>query len=204
MPNWSENSLTIIGPHEQLEAFLAKAEDEKHQSLLSLQRLLPIPEELDVPVTSNELDPRSADEQELARREENVRKYGSSDSFAWRVANWGTKWDLCDVTRSEVLPPAEHGWDSCINFRFSSAWSPAVPAFADLSKEFGLIFVVTYYLIDENFGGSIVFIRGDAIQISARHDLFEFEDGLDAEGSEAVASVTDPAQIGAFHDDILF
>ena len=62
---------------------------------------------------------------------------GDQDWYMWRVNNWGTKWDICDVYIDNNAEP-----DS-IEFSFSTAWAPPVEAFAtwaiaDGRVEFGL------------------------------------------------------------------
>lgn len=53
--------------------------------------------------------------------------------YDWRLENWGTKWDVCDVqiTQSLLLDdePSDDPWTMNASFSFNcwTAWSPPVP-----------------------------------------------------------------------------
>ena len=51
--------------------------------------------------------------------------------YDWRVNNWGTKWDVCDV---QITNPIEHNEDGTSTFGFNcwTAWSPPVPVWKKL------------------------------------------------------------------------
>ena len=78
MPNNCQNILTVRGPKEDLKKFEEKSEDGKFQ----LGHHIPCPEEL-VEQTANFTD-----------KPDMIAKYGYSDWYGWRMANWGTKWDV--------------------------------------------------------------------------------------------------------------
>lgn len=50
--------------------------------------------------------------------------------YNWRVANWWSKWELCDCA---VFP----GWlEGSLELQFWTAWSPQIPVFQKLSKKY--------------------------------------------------------------------
>lgn len=82
MPNWCENKIQITGPDKDLKKFLEEAEGpvddcgEVKSSAISMERLLPPPENLD----------------------DNAR-------VLWQIENWGTKWD-CPTEDVNIYPEA--------------------------------------------------------------------------------------------------
>lgn len=49
---------------------------------------------------------------------------GDQEWYAWNVSNWGTKWDVTDVTMLDDTK------DDSVTVEFSTAWSPPVEAFS--------------------------------------------------------------------------
>lgn len=49
-------------------------------------------------------------------------KYGFTSWYDWNIANWGTKWDLCDVIKTRIDA-------NTIQLSFESAWSPPIEAY---------------------------------------------------------------------------
>lgn len=48
---------------------------------------------------------------------------GDQDWYSWNIANWGTKWDICDAYIDQATEEDE------ITISFSTAWAPPVDAF---------------------------------------------------------------------------
>ena len=103
MPNWCNNSITISGSTETLQPLWEEAN--KEDSGL-LQAMVPMPSEL-----------------------EDTTKGSNGDAlnwYDWRVANWGTKWDV----DTEGLEFHDNGdGTSSISGWFDSAWSPPIEAY---------------------------------------------------------------------------
>ena len=93
-----------------------------------LQALIPCPEELN----DNELTTSYGDEEKQkaveAKRAEMKDKYGYASWYDWNIANWGTKWDLCDVTKTRIDA-------NTIQLSFESAWLPPIEAYDRLLEE---------------------------------------------------------------------
>ena len=121
MPNWCNNIATL---RHNDPAVIDKIE----QAEGVLQALIPCPEELN----DNELTTSYGDEDKQkvveAKRAEMKAKYGYASWYDWNIANWGTKWDLCDVTKTRIDA-------NTIQLSFESAWSPPVEAYARLLEE---------------------------------------------------------------------
>jgi len=101
MPNWCQNHLTIDGPRDQLVAFRDAAKMMREDGKLvpfQIGQIVPEPPKG---------DPRCIPSE---------RHQGGWDWYSWRVQNWGSKWDVCDVTLKE-------DGDRLV-YAFDSAWAP--------------------------------------------------------------------------------
>ena len=95
MPNWCNNSIVIEGPADKIRALWAAATANEDQGLL------------------NALTPMPAD---LA---------AEGSWYDWRVAHWGTKWDV-DLDGLELV---EEDGRARIEGYADSAWGPPLEAF---------------------------------------------------------------------------
>lgn len=112
MPNWCDNMLTIEGNRKQLKEFKNAVKDVNSDGdvlPLSLEKLHPIPKELD-----GTQSPPDKKNKEL------IEKYGSDNWYDWCINNWGTKWDVSNSS-SIVSQSADQ-----IKYHFDSAWSPPI------------------------------------------------------------------------------
>jgi hypothetical protein len=97
MPNWCENRVYIEASPAEIEAMIAAIQSDGEKGLLN--HLRPEPEHGQD--TEGELP----------------------SWYAWRIENWGTKWEVDAEITSHSLGD---GW---INIAFDSAWSPPLEAF---------------------------------------------------------------------------
>ncbi len=116
MPNWCNNSVTIRGPKEKIEAFQKFLDDNNGKDWFDFFH--PCPQELkdvgNIPVNQ-------------AGNADLLAKYGHSDWYSWSVDNWGTKWN-CDA----------QDWSSdgeSITFWFDSAWSPPIALYSFIEQD---------------------------------------------------------------------
>jgi hypothetical protein len=108
MPNWCENILKVEGPAKEIARFKKAAKGRGPYStrkdpvrVLSLHALVPQPTKF---------------------------KKEGSDWYNWRLANWGTKWDVDSRYISEDK--------ECLEYGFGSAWSPPVEWLAQVGPKF--------------------------------------------------------------------
>jgi hypothetical protein len=108
MPNWCECILKVSGPPKEITRFKKKAKGrgpnpaaEDKTRPLSLHALVPQPEKF---------------------------KKEGSDWYNWRLANWGTKWDVDSRVISEDKDTLEYGFDS--------AWSPPMEWLSQVGPKF--------------------------------------------------------------------
>lgn len=118
MPNWVYNVMKVSGNAEELKNFRASAEDKKEKCLLSFERLNPTPPAF------------LEDEQGITPK-----------WYAWRLANWGCKWDASDVEREEIT----HHKKQALLYRFITPWSPPVEFLRTLGKLYPLLTFSLHY-----------------------------------------------------------
>lgn len=135
MPNWCSNQLTITGSPKEIAKLIKKVEitkseatDNHLESIFSCHRIIPRP--------INKQD----------------------DWYEWNVANWGSKWDLNDVTLRGDVDSKE------ITYYFESAWSPISPVVEALAKEFKkLSFAYTFYETGSDYWGEVEYKKGEVV-----------------------------------------
>ncbi len=123
MPNNFVHDVSVLGPNEELKAFLEhfnKNED------LDFQTIIPMPAILFGTVAGSFTNYRNF----LAAKE-----VGHSNWYDWRLEHWGTKWNAYDCTL--LIVPKSDVDSSEINrlrFQFTTAWSFPVPIFNRLAE----------------------------------------------------------------------
>jgi hypothetical protein len=143
MPNWCENNLYVSGPRQDLQNFmsLARVEDSNDdKGSLSLKKIFPRPK-------------------------------GSAEEFLseydWRVANWGTKWDL------DIWTFSDNG--SEIIWSFGSANKPPIDAIRHVSKIFPTLeFKMEFWEYIEDFAGRLTCKNDDGVAELGKPDDFDF------------------------------
>jgi len=112
MPNWCNNTLSIQGPTDTLKPLWEEANREGSGLLNAMK---PMPEELDGTTSPA---PKEGTPQPLID--------GYNNWYDWRVANWGTKWDV-DLEGLEFKDNGD-GTAAIVGW-FDSAWAPPIEAY---------------------------------------------------------------------------
>ncbi len=141
MANWCKNSLEVIGNDSKTEDFVKKFMEN------GISAFIPTPKELeDVASPVEILSPEIA--------EKNIEKYGATDWCDWRIENWGTKWDVGELTLSGRE-------EEYALFTFDTAWSPIVAAIEKIAGDYPeLMFTLDYEESGNGFFGRAVFRDG--------------------------------------------
>ena len=144
MPNWCQNSVTLR--HADA-AMIARAAEGFAKGEF-LQTFLPCPEAL--LNTDSIYYPDSMQDEKAAhdlKESINFKNYGFRNWYDWKVANWGTKWDIGEedgLTRVN---------DHELSLAFDSAWSPPIGAYEQL-LDLGFEIEAFYYESGQAFCGS--------------------------------------------------
>lgn len=142
MPNWTENSLRLHHDNPEMitRAMTAMKEDR------FFSEFAPCPKDLSE-TTSGFYGKDTREQKELELKQKaNIDKHGFSDWYSWCNANWGTKWDACEVDATQLNP-------NTLTARFDTAWSPPV-AFYETLKDMGFVVIAYYYEPGMAFCGS--------------------------------------------------
>lgn len=154
MPNWCTNKLYVRGAQEELDKFAERVRGDLNGKdlALSFQTIAPQPEglEKEVPLFGSA----------LGKREPLI----VEGWYAWRLQNWGTKWDLADVYTSigteEIL------------YEFDTAWSPPTELIKHLLEKYpALRFLLEYAECGNDFWGVLdtkeeLFTEGDSQDVT--------------------------------------
>ena len=143
MPNWCWNHLEVTGDEIQLREFVEKSTiNIEENDEFSFNGTYPMPEDLNI--TSGT---QTQEEKEQAIL--NEAKYGYTDWYHWRVAEWGTKWDACE---SHI----DHNDINYFAVTFESAWSPPIAWIDNIMQDFpDLSFTLEYEEPVMCFGGRL-------------------------------------------------
>ena len=126
MPNWCSNTLKIT--HNDTAQIRRAVEAFSRGEFM--QEFDPCPQDL-LDTMAGSYGAGSPEQYELeARNARNLEQYGFSNWYDWKVANWGTKWDVGDKDGPEYTQGA-----TSVTFYFDSAWSPPLEFFATLEDQ---------------------------------------------------------------------
>ena len=161
MPNWCNNTMSISHPNAAKIKKAAKA----WNSGKFLQTMIPCPSELIETEASN-----AGDDENKAKVAANLEKYGYAHWYDYRVAEWGTKWD---VGRDPSYGDDAIVTNKSFSVGFDSAWSPPCAAYAKL-KALGYTITAYYYEPGMDFCGRWIDGQDDCYDISkdgVPHDI---------------------------------
>ena len=163
MPNWCDNSLSLVGPTKELKRLRQAYIDGE-----LFEAILPCPKELKGTTADG------------STNEDLVKKHGHSDWYSFATTEWGTKWDIGseDGDKCEEIVPNgnddEIGETARWTFFFQTAWAPPIGVYEKLFED-GFEVYATYYEPGCDFAG--IWEDGDdqGITLSDEPDKF-FED----------------------------
>jgi len=128
MPNWCSNSITIQGSTETLKPLWEEANREGSGLL---NAMVPMPSALEGTTSPA---PKEGTPQPLVD--------GHDNWYAWRLENWGTKWDV-DLDGLEFTDNGDG--TSEITGWFQSAWSPPIEAYNTFLDDMDGVYISADY-----------------------------------------------------------
>ena len=175
MPNWCECELTVTGPEADLTRFKETAR-EKYPQEGETPRVLDENSFLPYPAKFRKKDERRrewAKENSIGGDPRNGLKEGvsysdcpkdgfNSGGYEWCIANWGTKWGICEPAVVEESP-------RLAAYTFSCAWGPCLPVIEKMGEMFPTLrFVLNYYEGGMCFQGTLVVEDGETTHDESR------------------------------------
>lgn len=172
MPNWCNNHMTVIGPKEDVDAFVEKARGAGPKYALSAfeKRLraenseqadavfgeLAVREQIDE-LDFNQFVPVPQDILNAGFDNDN-RPWPKSgppvDGYSWQSEYWGTKWNAADIAVTRVSPTE-------VEYEFDTAWSCPRPVIAAMAAQFPTLTIALSYGEEFPSRGRICYVRGD-------------------------------------------
>lgn len=153
MPNWCSNTIDVIGDPNNMKEFKifvrkAKLEDINTKEREFFNNLVPMPKKL------LDTESRSGIDGEFKSAMQGNKKKRYSNWYNWRLAHWGTKWD--------VEPNVYFVEDNHIQMWYDTAWSPANDFWATVTKKFpSLTIKIRYYEEGHGYIGETHFYNGE-------------------------------------------
>jgi hypothetical protein len=142
MPNWCNNVVEMSAISKEMIDRVAKAAPTGNL----LQEFLPCPQDLLDTVSGSHgqgtPEQTALEDQQAA----NVKQYGYPTWYEWKIANWGTKWDVGDC----IATVSDDGYS--VTLTFDTAWSPPIGAYEKLT-ELGFTIKAFYYEPGMQFAG---------------------------------------------------
>lgn len=171
MPNWVYNSVTVTADKASSEAISDLAKLVTQVSKKYTIKTIDFPkkslnETVNTEVSEpfllwNIIKPVGADLK--AYRKSLVKSSATPFWYEWNIANWGTKWEVSDVTFTDVS-------SRCKKYTFSTAWSAPVPVLQSLSMQYPKLNIELEWEEEQGFG-AVYNIKNGGITISKEWDI---------------------------------
>mgnify|MGYP002737186235 CR=1 FL=1 len=172
MPNWCSNTTEVLGPEKDVRELLKLARQPQYQlegedpesnlevyePAFSMNGVIPMPSHLLGKSTT-----LGKDDGEFAKAIAGDQTVEYSDWYHWRLAHWGTKWDLSADT-TFVSPVIVQDDNASFEMSYDTAWSPVCDFWLQVSKKFPSLRIdVRYYEEGCNFIGQAIFEGGETL-----------------------------------------
>ena len=143
MPNWCNNSISIQGGSDTIKTLWEEATKEGSGLLNAMK---PMPKELE---NTTSPTPEGSKQPKVD---------GYDNWYDWRVANWGTKWDI-DTTQGLEFTDNGDG-TAQISGWFETAWAPPIEAYNTFIEDMdGCSLIADYHEPGMDFAG--IYDNGD-------------------------------------------
>lgn len=171
MPNWCNNETELLGSEEDITEILRLAkttqyeleevdgELKAYESPFSMNGLVPMPKEL----LNKKASYTTEKEGEFANAMAGNKEFEYSDWYHWRLAHWGTKWDL-NADSTFVNEMIVQDGNASVTLGYDTAWSPVCDFWLKVSELFPNVRIdVRYFEEGCNFIGQAIFEGGETL-----------------------------------------
>jgi len=168
MPNWCSNETELLGSEKDIREILRLAQQTQYEleevdgelktyeTPFAMNGLIPMPRKLKDSTAE-------AGNKNFAKALAGDKTVEYDDWYTWRLAHWGTKWDLNpDSTYvSEVIVQDDN---ATVNISYDTAWSPVCDFWLKVSEMFPAVRIdVRYFEEGMNFIGQAIFEGGETL-----------------------------------------
>jgi hypothetical protein len=162
MPNWVTNTLTITASPTIIAKMKARLSAPYEQTHYNFIKDTTETVKVEQPFSFwNIIKPTDLDAYHDAKDKP---QEGPDHWYSWNLRNWGTKWDVRDVTMYEKS-------DTELSFGFDTAWSPPVTAIETLADLYPTATLKLDYTEEQGWGGTVEFEDGQGIET----DSYEYK-----------------------------
>jgi hypothetical protein len=168
MPNWCYNETELLGSEQDLKEIMRLAQQtqyeleevdgelKSYETPFAMNGIIPMPSSLENTKSSSGLD-------DFAKAIAGDQTVQYKDWYHWRLAHWGTKWDLNPET-TQVSPMIVQDGNATIEITYDTAWSPVCDFWLQVSKLFPNVRIDNrYYEEGCNFIGQAIFEGGETL-----------------------------------------
>lgn len=149
MPNWCQNEVEITGDEATIKQ-VADIINANEEQLFQMNDFVPMPQHLD-----GTTSPDGSDNFQEALN--GNRSIDYTNWYDWRLANWGTKWDLDENTQHDIS-------DGRISLGFDTAWSPNDEFWVMFSQRYPSLVIKHNYLEEGMcFIGEATYTAGEEV-----------------------------------------
>lgn len=146
MPNWVMNELHISGTPEIIKQIKAQLSAPHERTHYNFMKETSETVKVEQPFSFwNIIKPTNLEAYEDAKGKP---QEGPDHWYWWNVRNWGTKWDVSDVTTHEKS-------DTELSFGFDTAWSPPIQAINTLAEQYPSAQFTLNYTEEQGWGGTM-------------------------------------------------
>lgn len=131
MPNWCGNEVMITGDKDTLDFIQANSRYSDNE--FSMERFRPTP-----PKVLENNSGISEDKDAIIEALLGNTDYDYDNWYEWRVANWGTKWDLADLSVDRT--------ERTIFLNYNTAWAPNIPFWTYFSRVYPSLKITHSYI----------------------------------------------------------
>lgn len=192
MPNWCENRLTVLGPKEDVAAFVDKAHGPVHQFAVSERerewakregRDPDVPPRVET-FSFHRLVPIPAEGLALVYHDPETERAGAPQGHQYEHDLWGIKWGCHDSVLVEHV-------DGRATYTFTTPWGPGNKFFETLSKNWPTLAFAVSFGEEYPSRGRFVIHRGAHRATTFEHDCpLKFPEGDVSDAEEEAFRVT--------------
>jgi hypothetical protein len=171
MPNWCNNETEVLGSEADITEILRLARTTQYEldevdgelkvfeTPFSLNGLVPMPSHL----LNTKASPSLQKDGEFAQAIAGNRDYEYTDWYGWRLAHWGTKWDL-NPDSMFLSPMIVNDDNASFSISYDTAWSPICDFWLKVSEMFPNVRIDNRYFEEGcNFIGQAIFEGGEVL-----------------------------------------
>lgn len=153
MPNWCTQTVECFTEDDERVSVKPVLDSLRgDNNIYSFNNVIPMPEEI------------RESKADFTQNQTLLEKYGYNNWYDWSCGEWGTKWDVCEISKHGKKRGGPFK-NQVMKMSCQTAWSPAIPVWFRISELNPNIQICVQY-VDECVGngyGEAIFLNGNLI-----------------------------------------